>query len=534
MLPGHSATTSRHRGGSRRSQVTLVRDRQTCIPLTRILGDGDIVVLLTPVVPPVNPDDDSSSKDPFEPFGRALAAIHPWIRHVPYTSRNGMTSTHVGFIKRAKVVIFVISGSPSLGQSSQVETAQIAQMVGEKRPQIIVACQDVDDLGLVQENFPTVVQLPGYQPSHLRVAAAMLFSETPAIGTMGLDVQSLITQPKSWPPENWDGLNVAPVHELWNQCLPDKFHLERYPLQCLLQRDGYAMHFVVRLPENREIVGFCATYTTFVDKEGERLIGSLAMIIVKPAYRLRGIGLSLYNHALSQLKRIRGVDRIQLGSTFPRLLSGIPANSGSEGWFRRRGWQMDGQAPGQGQDICDWILEINDWPNGGLLTASSGLTFRQGTFNDFDLISSFVEKESSCKDHTGWYDQYMNLANDGRISDVVMGLEHSEIVATALIYTPCEASSLARDLPWARTIGSEVGGVTCICIADGNPAMTISKDTVMIRLLDTCFSILRGQGMKHVFLDAVRGGYKGFQSMGFQKWAIYRDLWQPVQSQLRK
>lgn len=445
-----------------------------------------------------------------------------------------MTSTHVGFIKRARTVIFVISGPPSHGQSSQVEIGLMARMVDEQRPQIIVACQSVHDLGIMEANFPTIVQLPGYLPSDLQTAAAILFGEPTATGTAGLDVQSLMIEPKFWPPDNWDSLNVAPVHELWNQCLPDQFHLEKFPLQSLLQRDGYAMHFVVRLPENREIVGFCATYTTFVDREGERLIGSLAMIIVKPAYRRRGIGLSLYEHALKQLKRIRGVDRIQLGSTFPRLLSGIPAASASESWFQRRGWQMDGQAPGRGQDICDWILKIDDWPSSGLSAASAGLIFRQGTFDDFNLIADFVEKESTSKDYTGWYDQYMNLAHDGRISDIVLGLERSEVVASALIYTPNEVSSLAQDLPWARTIGSDVGGVACICIAgwyqpklsnpfghcqltqalDGNPAMTTSKDTVMIRLLDACVTILREGGMKRVFLDAVKGGYEGFQSMG--------------------
>ncbi|XXH00225.1 CCR4-NOT regulatory complex component [Hypoxylon texense] len=527
MLPGQPATTSGHRGGSRRSQVTLIRDHQACIPLTRILGDGDIVVLLTPVVQPVHPDG-GNSNDPFEPLGRALAARHPWIRHVPYTSRNKITSTHAGFIKRAKIVVFVISGPPSAGQPSQVEIGLMARMVGEERPQIIVACQNVHDLGLMEANFPTIVQLPGYLPSDLQAAAAVLFGEATATATTtGLDVQSLMIEPKFWPPENWDGRDVSPIHELWNQCLPDHFHLEKFPLRTLLQRDGYAMHFIVKLPDTHEVVGFCATYTTFVDREGERLIGSLALIIVKPAYRHRGIGLSLYEHALKQLKRTRGVDRIQLGSTFPRLLSGIPTGSSCESWFQRRGWQMDGQGPGRGQDICDWLLKIDDWPSGGL-SASSGLTFRQGTFDDFNLIADFVEKESARKDYTGWYDQYMNLAHDGRISDIILGMERSEIVASALIYTPHEVSSLARDLPWARTIGSDVGGVACICIADDNPAMTTSKDTVMIRLLDACVTVLREQGMTRVFLDAVRGGYEGFQSMGFQKWAIYRDLWQKV------
>ncbi|KAI0012780.1 hypothetical protein F4779DRAFT_531862 [Xylariaceae sp. FL0662B] len=528
MLPGRPTIASGHGGGSHHSQVALIRDHQACIPLTRILGDGDIVVLLTPVVPPAQPGA-GSDQDPFEPLGRALASRHPWIRHVPYTSHAGVTSTHVGFIRRAKTVIFVISGLPTGSQSSQVEIARIARMVADKRPQIIVACRNVRDLGLLETNFPTIVQLPGYLPFDLQGAAAILFGETKAAGiTSGVDVKSLITKPRLWPPEDWNGHNVAPVRDLWNQCLPEQFHLEEYPLRSLLQRDGYAMHFVVRLPEDREVVGFCATYTTFVDKAGERLIGSLAMIIVKPSYRRRGIGLSLYEHALRQLRRIRGVDRIQLGSTFPRLLSGIPAGFASESWFQRRGWRMDGQAPGHGQDICDWLLNINDWPSGGFSTASAGLTFRQGTFDDLNMIADFVERESTRKDCTGWYDQYLNLAHDGRISDIIIGLEQSEIVASVMIYTSLERTTLSQELPWARTIGSDVGGASCICISDENPAMTSSRDTIMIRLLDACVTVFKGQGMNRVFLDAVRGGYEGFQSMGFQKWARYRDLWQPI------
>ncbi|KAI1490430.1 hypothetical protein F5X96DRAFT_669701 [Biscogniauxia mediterranea] len=527
MLSGHSVITPGHRGGHGQSPVTLVRDHQACIPLTRILGDGDIAVLLTPVVAPPQPDP-SPTKDPFEPLGLALARRHPWIRHVPYTCRNGMTSTHVGFIKRAKAVIFVISGPPAAGQASQIEIAQVARLIGDQRPQVIIACRDVQTLGLMESSFPTIIQLPGYLPSDLQAAAAVLFGEATATSSGGMNVQELIMTPKFWPPENWDGLDVTPVLELWNQCLPDQFRLEKFPLQSLLQRDGYAMHFVVRLPETREIIGFCATYTTFVDKAGERLIGSLAMIIVKSSYRRRGIGRSLYEHALKQLKRIRGVDRIQLGSTFPRLLSGIPMGFASEEWFQRRGWQMDRQGPGRGQDIYDWLLRTEDWPTGGFSSASAGLSFRQGTFEDFNTILDFVEKESIQKDYTGWYDQYMNLAHDGRLNDIILGFERSEVVASALIYTPHQGSQLALDLPWARTIGSDVGGVTCICIADGNTGIISSKDTIMIRLLDACITALKSQGMNYIFLDAIRGGYEGFQSMGFQKWAVYRDLWQPM------
>jgi hypothetical protein len=49
---------------------------------------------------------------------------------------------------------------------------------------------------------------------------------------------------------------------------------------------------------------------------------------------------------------------------------------------------------------------------------------------------------------------------------------------------------------------------------DDNGTMTSSKDTVMIRLLDTCITVLRDLGMQHVYLDAIKGGEEGFQSMG--------------------
>ncbi|KAI1437491.1 hypothetical protein GGR50DRAFT_76186 [Xylaria sp. CBS 124048] len=524
MISGQSTLTSGNRGGSRQSQVIVIRNYHACIPLTRVLEEGDIVLLLTPVVTPYEQND----SDPFEPFGRALADRHPWIRHVPYTARNGITSTHVSFMRRAKAVIFIISGPPKNGQLSQVEIAQVSWTAADNVPHIVVACGNVQEVGLTETNFPTVVQLPGYSSIDLRAAAAVLFGQSAEAGTSVVKVQELIMAPKHWPPEEWDGLDVTPVHELWNHCLPDQFHLEKFPLQNLLQRDGYAMHFVVRLPETREIIGFCATYTTFVDKAGERLIGSLGMIIVKSPYRRRGIGRSLYEHALRQLKRIRGVDRLMLGSTYPRLLSGIPVGFVSEDWFRRRGWPMDGHGPGRGQYIYDWLLRIEDWPSGGFSADPPGLFFRPANLDDIQPVLDFIEEETIRNDYTGWYDQYMNIAQDGRWSDIILGLNRSRIIATALVYTPHNGSPLALDIPWARTIGNDVGGVTCICIGDDNGTLTSSKDTVMIRLLDACIAVLRSQSMRRVYLDAIKGGDEGFQSMGFQKWAGYSETWQRI------
>lgn len=51
--------------------------------------------------------------DPFEPFGRALAAHHKRIRHVPYVPIAGMTDTHLAFLKHAGAVAVVVCDVPN-------------------------------------------------------------------------------------------------------------------------------------------------------------------------------------------------------------------------------------------------------------------------------------------------------------------------------------------------------------------------------------------------------------------------------------
>jgi hypothetical protein len=151
------------------------------------------------------------------------------------------------------------------------------------------------------------------------------------------------------------------------------------------------------------------------------------------------------------------------------------------------------------------------------------------------MVLDFVEKESRGKDSMGWYDQYAKLANTMNIQDIILGLEGDTIIATALTYSKNTGSPAAEDLPWASTILDQVGGVTCICVSgekrhrclltldartltnlrsDGVPNTANKRDAVMIRLLDSCIRLVKEQGMTKLFIDAVKGGEEGFQSMG--------------------
>ena len=446
----------------------VVYQSQPHIPLSENLKEKDLVLLLTPAVAP-DPSSASSPMDPFEPLGQAMAKYHPWIRHVPYLPRNGITGTHVVHIRPAAAVVFVISGPPRQGQPPQVAMAEIVRTLCENRPQVIVACCDIKELGALETTFPAIIQLPNYSPSELETAANILFTETKR-PSAGPNVQNLLLAPKAW---NCVVLkreqDFSAVHDLWCQCLPKRFHLDRFRLQSLLNRDGYALHYIVREPETSEVVGFCAAYTVYENSDNERLIGSVAVLLVRPSYRQRGVGLSLHDHAIHKLSKVRGVSRIQLGSSLPRLLYGLPVDSPAEDWFRRRGWPINPRNTelGQGQEACDWLLRFEDWPAIGPMPP--GLTFRTCEFGEFDSVLGIVSRESGRKDHFGWYDQYTKLADTIHIRDIVLGLQGETIVAIAITYSKLNGSPVGEDLPWADTIADDVGGVTCICIVGQYP-----------------------------------------------------------------
>ncbi|KAK7965950.1 uncharacterized protein PG986_000227 [Apiospora aurea] len=505
------------------ADIVILRDQEEYIPLTGILDENDVIVLLTPLVVPL-PRDADAGIDPFESLGRALAQRHPQIRHVPYTARNGITEYHVAHIHRAKAIIFVISGKPIASQPSQADIAEVAWMVGNTRPQIVLACYDVQGLGLLKADFPAIIQLPSYSPHFLQQAAAVLFGEPLTRNPIETTAQH------KWVvealPDELVAMDVTPFEHLWNKCLPGQFQLDNYSLRALLDRVGWSRHYVVRLPGSDEIIGFCATYTTFLNGGDADLVGSIAVILVEPAYRQRGIGKLLHDEALVQLKRVRGVRRLQLGSTFPRLLYGIPEGSAATRWFQNRGWKMDFKSDGLGREVCDWILDIQDWPSGNFAAAMSGFSFRVCDMNELDSVKAFVRSESFRNDTMGLSDQY----TASECFDVIVGLWGSIVVAAALTYLPRSGTQTEQDLPWARSISLDVGGVTCICIStpDENAAVASRKDAIMFRLLDTCIRSLERQGVKRVFLDGIKGGYEGFQSTGWRKWASYCEVWQPV------
>jgi hypothetical protein len=363
----------------------------------------------------------------------------------------GITSTHLGFIKRGHVVILCFTVRP--GEQIPFEVADVTFAVNDKKPCIIVVCCSAADAE-IDFPFPTLIQCFGYSAPALEAAARLIFDEQPSIH---VSLEPSASTPRLWRVEEWDDFRDLPaVYKLWTECVNSQFSLDEPTLASLLRRPGYAKHYIVQNPSGGELLGFCATYLSYVDQEGEKLIASLAIILVPSASRQKGIGLSLHSHALNQLKRTRGVIRLQLGTTFPRILYGPPFDMDiNEGWFRRRGWHIS-NAP-----VHDMVLHFDDWKTPVNI---QGTTYRQCAQTDMSTLLVLVEKAATKQEKTGWFDQYSSLINSPNVKDIILAIEKDTIKAAALTYTPSCGSQIASNLPWAGRLGSDVGGVTCVCI----------------------------------------------------------------------
>jgi GNAT superfamily N-acetyltransferase len=528
MSMGNSSpSASALRDATTKPSAVLLWDRQGCIPLSRIVSDDeDVILLLTPVVVPLE-HQSPEAVDPFQSFGKLLSKSHPSVRHVPYTRKHGITGVHVAFIKRAKVVIFMATDLQEAdGASSQLDFAEIVGEVCDTRPLLIVACCRISDKDADSLGFPTVITSRSFTQSDLFAIASLLLGDATSVSPRLADpgpVKPVVAEMR-WSVQPWTHeRDAADAHDLWQSTFPRQFWLDYDAWSSLLKRDGYAMHHVVRDESTEQMVGFCLTYTTFAYRSEDLLIGSIAAIIVREKFRGRGIGRVLHDEAVAKLNKVRGTRQIHLGSTFPRLLYGLPMQSSAAEWFRRRGWVTEESGIGKGRIVADWVLRFSDMPT--LNLASAGLTFRLCGFVDYQAVIDMIDRESERKRCFGWYDQYARVLDSAHMEDILLGFEGKTLVATAITYVPKGGSPVAADLPWAGTMGSDMGGVTCVCIKDDDPEMVNRRDTVMVRLLHGCYKLLSDKGMKGMFIDGVRLGEHGFESLGFHKWAEYKEVW---------
>jgi GNAT superfamily N-acetyltransferase len=285
---------------------------------------------------------------------------------------------------------------------------------------------------------------------------------------------------------------------------------------------------VVRQPITREVLGFCVILTAEDDLNDTPRFGSLAALVVRTECRGRGIGTHLHDAGIRAIAQRSGARDVRLGSTFPRLLHGIPDDSRFGGWFARRGWRGEFAPSSNNQDASDWLLDLGCFAGTGLSMAE--LSFQRCTPSDRDKVVNLVSGVCKRKSNLGWISQYTRLADSKFIGDIIVGFEGATVVSAGILCVGSVDHPFVQDMPWAQAIGTAVGSLSCICIIgtlprffvvsdkltrlDPVPGMVNDRGSIMRALLEYCVKSLAGDGCKHMFLDAVRGGDHDLPELG--------------------
>lgn len=197
----------------------------------------------------------------------------------------------------------------------------------------IAACNPYDFL----EDPSIETYVATYEPTveAFSAAADVIFGAAPAKGVLPVGP----TQTKNVP-ITISSLDLASdldqLTSVWNAALPT-YPLSSERLRTLLDRPS-GHYFVAR--SGPTLVGFSLAYTTV---NGGITSGQLAVLAVDPSYQGKGVGTTLITETRAWFRKNLGLNRLALGSAFPRFWPGIPIDLPSrvQEFFTHRGFRLN-------------------------------------------------------------------------------------------------------------------------------------------------------------------------------------------------
>jgi beta-N-acetylhexosaminidase len=355
------------------ASITLVRDAENFIPLSKKVAPSDKLLLLTPLVDPFGPkrsnntrvsseSHDSvniikSSTYParsylegevtFHEFGVAIAKR--WrgkVIHTSYTA-SGISPLHEKLVSDAAVVVLLTAdGVRNMYQYGFTKyivnlcKTQTQSGNADEKPCVVVAVSSPYDF-LKENQISTYLCTYDLTDPALDSLVRALFGKLTPTGVppnaSQLRQQKSI-QKKIWPHQLWlveelrpdrdapsvqqllDRVGMAASNTFGDpeaQYPPYYFHSSYYLAN--YQPLVLSQHFIVRNSSTQAVYGFCATY--YIEALSR---GCIAAIVVGTEHRGKGIGHSLHQHALKHLQKFANIETVHFGSDLPAIFAGIP------------------------------------------------------------------------------------------------------------------------------------------------------------------------------------------------------------------
>ncbi|KIW63167.1 hypothetical protein PV04_10034 [Phialophora macrospora] len=518
--------------------ITVVRDQNHYLPLSRVINADEELLLLTPLVKPLpasalfhllqnesttvphlgrSPSIDTntsimSGEQVFRELGRMLARYRNGkISHTSYTA-NGVRPLHENLLNRARGVV-VVTADAGRNMYQNAFAKHISMLcklsVGpdgttREKPCVVVAVSSPFDFAS-DTSIGTYVCTYDFTESALQALVQVLYGElTPAgvlPGSFSQKPQTSHTR-QQWLVESFsedrdstalDGLllqsqDEPSVHAAALKNATSSTFLLRDP-------DVEEAHFVVRNSSTKELFGFCTTY--YFKNSG---VGHIGAIIVDPARRRLSIGHSLHDRAVRALLQKKGITKFQLGVRFPHVYLGIPKLDPLEykrqrQWFAKLGWNVSLSTPVATMMIRDLSMWSAPEGLGQALTLSD---VKYDLVHGAEYTDVVMEHLTRCA-RTDVRGIYQRALGDKAGCGIIRAKRASDqaILASILMCRP--ESKIARFIPSL----SKQGGTACL----SSPVIsTMYSDRVTLfqGLILLGIRQFKKQGVRTVLLDYTR------------------------------
>ncbi|KAI5294302.1 hypothetical protein KEM52_004302 [Ascosphaera acerosa] len=547
VRPTHLALSKRAYNES----VTVVKDRAAALPLSRVTGKDEPLLLLTPHIKPLPASASRKcardcegltvlSKDQlswqrsttevngeavFREFGRGLTrARNGRVLHASYTS-TGLSSLHESLIERCGAVIIVTANANqhryqasftrfvSLMCRSQQDTTTAS------KPVIVISVSSPFDFAENDKGVDCHICSYDFTEAAMEAVIRLLYGKISPSGTLPGSASTTQRPTQStphWLVENWNqDRDADALDSLLKTVQESSPPPQRSAVMGVSHRTFMLQsqqvdenHFVVRNSTTRSLYGFCATYVFRATGTGV-----LGAIIVHPNRRRMGIANSLHNRAIRTLLSRSDVRQFQLGSRIPSIFLGIPLSDRNEArrlrsWFSDMGWMVS-----KAHMVCTMVLRnLKDWVPPTLQGASALEKVDYEFMYDATQAGAILEMARTIS-RPGLVEQYDIALSAGSVqSGVIRAKRRDDGVLLGAIVVYTSQSRLAQCVPAVSAAQHETGGASGLMLSP----MAEDPEALARSLVMHSTKMIKQLGGSAMVLDHIDDTmFDCFSAMGF-------------------
>ncbi|KAG0167139.1 hypothetical protein DFQ28_007268 [Apophysomyces sp. BC1034] len=472
---------------------TVVRNRTQIIPLKT---KPDILFLAAHVPMTLAIDTD---EDPFKPMYESLRKRGN-VRYVVFDKGTPDMSDQ---IRKAGYV--VIGTANANLHPFQVDMVRLAHQLSAKL--VVMAILNPYDLMAFPE-IDTYVVSYECSPPALEASVRTIFGEITPHSRLPVTIPGTEHTPKAVLVEDYVDGDLEEVTQIWNENFDDELRLSDQKVRQVLTQALRPKHFVVR--SEGKVLGFGATQIE--RDEASKVVGELMLLMVHPSAQGQGIGTILHEHVLDYFRQA-GVDRLMLGSTYPRFFPGVPQDqTAAQDFFKRRGWRLDSGV------VWDLIGDLEQYETPAAIkerVAKEKVWFGRIRPDSIWELYGFVQHYFPY-----WLSTYKHHAELGDFQDLIVareGDEHGPIVASLVLHTTNLSHEKRCDLIWTLPglTSPKSGGLACVGVATEQRGRGLGLGIVAYGN-----ETLKRRGVLKSYVDWVEW-VEFYRRTGYQTWRGY-------------